>query len=168
MEFSSKNTGVGSHVLLQGIFFTQGSNLGLLHCKQILQHLSNQRSPRLKGYFRGNTTLQGRQHIYPDLAIPWLSTTVLTVHRMPLGSDPRYGSSVMLPALFLTFPTPVTFSLFLSSRPSRKRRRGLQRMRWLDSITDSMGEFEQTPGDNEGQGSLTCCSSWGHKESDMT
>ena len=29
-------------------------------------------------------------------------------------------------------------------------------------------EFEQTQGDSEGQGSLACCSSWGHKESDMT
>ena len=29
-------------------------------------------------------------------------------------------------------------------------------------------EFEQTPGDSEGQGSLTCCSLRGHKESDMT
>ena len=29
-------------------------------------------------------------------------------------------------------------------------------------------EFEQTSGDTEGQGSLMCCSSWGHKELDMT
>ena len=29
-------------------------------------------------------------------------------------------------------------------------------------------EFEQTPGDSKGQGSLVCCSSWGYKESDMT
>ena len=29
-------------------------------------------------------------------------------------------------------------------------------------------EFEQTPGDSEGQGSLECCSSWGCQESDMT
>ena len=29
-------------------------------------------------------------------------------------------------------------------------------------------EFEQAPGDSEGQGSLVCCSSWDHKESDMT
>ena len=29
-------------------------------------------------------------------------------------------------------------------------------------------EFEQTPGDSEGQRSLVCCSSWGHKELDMT
>ena len=28
--------------------------------------------------------------------------------------------------------------------------------------------FEQTPGDREGQGKLVCYSSWGHKESDMT
>ena len=35
-----KNTGVGRHALLQKIFPTQGLNLGLLHCKQILYHLS--------------------------------------------------------------------------------------------------------------------------------
>ena len=29
-------------------------------------------------------------------------------------------------------------------------------------------EFEQALGDGEGQGSLVCCSPWGHKESDMT
>ena len=29
-------------------------------------------------------------------------------------------------------------------------------------------EFEQTPGDGEGQGSLVCCSPWGHKEVDTT
>ena len=29
-------------------------------------------------------------------------------------------------------------------------------------------EFDQAPGDGEGQGSLVCCSPWGHRESDMT
>ena len=29
-------------------------------------------------------------------------------------------------------------------------------------------DFEQAPGVGEGQGSLVCCSLWGHKESDMT
>ena len=29
-------------------------------------------------------------------------------------------------------------------------------------------EFEQAPGDSEGQGSLVCSSPWGHKESDVT
>ena len=49
-----------------------------------------------------------------------------------------------------------------------KRRRGRQRMRWLDGITDSARESEQTQGDSERQGSLVCCSSRGHKELDMT
>ena len=50
-----------------------------------------------------------------------------------------------------------------------KSRRGQQRMRWLDAITDSMDiEFEQAPGVGEGQGSLACCSPWGCKESDTT
>ena len=40
MDSPGKNTGVGCHSLLQGIFPTQGSNLGLLHCMQILYHLS--------------------------------------------------------------------------------------------------------------------------------
>ena len=37
-----QNTGVGSHSLLQGIFPTQESNQGLLHCRQILYQLSYQ------------------------------------------------------------------------------------------------------------------------------
>ena len=35
----------GSHSLLQGIVSTQGSKPGLLHCRQILYHLSHQGSP---------------------------------------------------------------------------------------------------------------------------
>ena len=37
---------------------------------------------------------------------------------------------------------------------------------WHHQLTGH--EFEQTPGDGEGQGSLACCSPWGHKESDVT
>ena len=36
MGFSRKSTGVGCHSFLQGIFWTQGSNLHLLYCRQIL------------------------------------------------------------------------------------------------------------------------------------
>ena len=39
-----KNTGVGCHALLQGIFPTQGSNPGLLHSRQILYQLRHQGS----------------------------------------------------------------------------------------------------------------------------
>ena len=41
----AQNTGVGSLSLLQGIFLTQESNRGLLHCRQILYQLSYQGSP---------------------------------------------------------------------------------------------------------------------------
>ena len=48
------------------------------------------------------------------------------------------------------------------------RRRGQQRMRWLDGITDSMDMSEQSLGIGDGHGGLACCSPWGHKVSDMT
>ena len=49
-----------------------------------------------------------------------------------------------------------------------RRRRGWQRMWWLDGITDHEHECELLLGDGGGQGSLACCSPWGRKESDPT
>ena len=55
-----------------------------------------------------------------------------------------------------------------------RRRRGWQRMRWLDGITDSMdmdlGRLQELVMDGGWGGGvgLACCSSWGHKESDTT
>ena len=49
-----------------------------------------------------------------------------------------------------------------------RRRRGRQRMKWLDGITDSMDTFGWTPGVGDGQGGLAYYGSWGRKESDMT
>ena len=50
-----------------------------------------------------------------------------------------------------------------------RRRRGRQRMSWLDGITDSNGhELEQALGVCDGQGGLTCRSPWGQKELDTT
>ena len=46
-----------------------------------------------------------------------------------------------------------------------RRRRGRQRTRWLDGITDSM---DMSLGVGDGQGGLACCDSWGCKESDTT
>ena len=48
------------------------------------------------------------------------------------------------------------------------RRRGRQRMRWLDVITDSMDVSLSELGVGDGQGGLVCCYSWDCKESDMT
>ena len=41
-DFPGKNTRVGCHFLLQEIFPTHGLNPGLLHCRQMLYHLSHQ------------------------------------------------------------------------------------------------------------------------------
>ena len=49
-----------------------------------------------------------------------------------------------------------------------RRRKGQQRMRWMDGITDSMDMIEYTLRDGEGQGSLAHCSPRGQKEVDMT
>ena len=46
-----KNTGMGCHALLQGIFPTQGLNPGLLHCRWTLYRLSHQGSPRITRKF---------------------------------------------------------------------------------------------------------------------
>ena len=50
-----------------------------------------------------------------------------------------------------------------------RRRRGRQRMRWLDGITNSMNmtlsELQELV---IKQGGLACCDSWGRKESDTT
>ena len=58
-DFSVKNTGVGCLSLLQGIFLTQALNPGLLHCRQILYHLSHQGSQEMQvsafGYRPGHT-----------------------------------------------------------------------------------------------------------------
>ena len=43
-----KNAGVSCHFLLQGVFLPQGLNLGLLHCRQILHHLSHQGHLKVK------------------------------------------------------------------------------------------------------------------------
>ena len=48
MGFSRKEYWSGYHFLLQGIFPTQGSKPGLLHCRQTLYRLSYQESPFLK------------------------------------------------------------------------------------------------------------------------
>ena len=60
-----KNTGVGCHaILLLWIFPTQGSNTGLLHCRQILYHLIHQRSPNV---ILNNILMSGKHLLFKYL-----------------------------------------------------------------------------------------------------
>ena len=66
-----KNTGVGCHSLLQQIFPTQRSTLGLLYCRWILYHMSHQGSPYVEGkiqyLWRGHGNLMWEKIIFwPD------------------------------------------------------------------------------------------------------
>ena len=63
---------------------------------------------------------------------------------------------------------PLEKTLMLGKIEGR-RRRGQQRMRWLDGITDTMDmSLSKAPRAGDGHGSLVCCSPWGFKESDTT
>ena len=76
---TGKNTGVGCHSLLQGIFLTQRSNPGLQHCRQMPYHLSHQGSPgthrpvqiKIKQKFREIKKLQSqdlsRGHLFTEV-----------------------------------------------------------------------------------------------------
>ena len=54
-----KNAGVGCHLLLQRIFPTQGSKLGLINCKQTLYPLSHQGSQRWRSSIQSAKTRPG-------------------------------------------------------------------------------------------------------------
>ena len=128
------NTRVDFHFLLQGIFPTQGLNRGLLHCRQILYHLSNQGSPANKVilssrfYQPQNTKIEsmGRELISPDnvtrtiLRILWSKVT----QSYPTLCDPKDcsipGSSVheIFQARVLEW---VAFAFSRGSSPPRDR-----------------------------------------------
>ena len=58
-------------------------------------------------------------------------------------------------------------ALMLGKIEGRRRSRQ-QRMRWYDNITDSMDMKLSKLADSEREGSLECCSPWGHKELNIT
>ena len=88
-DFPGKNTRVGCHFLLQGIFLTQGSNLGLLLCRQILYHLSHQ--GRLLSTIHMTYVQCGTMELQSSLFSSWWGRA-----RIQEGCSPEIGSSCIL------------------------------------------------------------------------
>ena len=83
MDSPGKNTGVGSHSVLQGIFLIQGLNLGLMHCRLILYHLGQQRSQKLRVMFY----LEDKTE---DLSLDTASQKTLRDCSKKIREDPGY------------------------------------------------------------------------------
>ena len=96
-----QNTGVGNLSLLQGIFPTQGSNPGLLHCRWILYQLSH-------------NSVQFT-HLYLTLCDPMdCSTPGLPVHHQlpePTQTHVHWVSDAIQPSHSLSSPSASTFNL---------------------------------------------------------
>ena len=89
-----KNTEVGCHVLLQGIFLTQEWNPGLPHYRQILYHLSHKGSPRI--LVKVKVT-----QLCPTLCCPWSGQLIpspgdLPDPRIELGSPELQADSLLV------------------------------------------------------------------------
>ena len=97
-----KNTGVGCHALLQGIFATQGLNPSLPHCRWILYQLSHQGSPRILEWVaypfsRGSSQPRNRSGV-----------SCLTGESLPAepAGKPKNTAVGSLSLLQQSFPTP--------------------------------------------------------------
>ena len=105
-----KNIRVGSLSLLQQIFLTQRSNQGLLNCRWILYQLSYQRSPQKPERGSQKTRVQ-----------PW-------------------GRILVPQGIYIITHLCVLQQLktLMLGKTEVRRRRGQQRMRWLDDSTNSL------------------------------
>ena len=114
-----KSAAVGYHLLLQGIFPTQGSNPGLLHCTQILYQQSHMGSP-VSAIHQCKSVIITYVYIYTH--------TYLHPHSTPLRCHSTSGwapflcsSSSLLLSIYLTHDSiyvSILFSQFASLSPS--------------------------------------------------
>ena len=97
-DSAGKNTGVGSHALLQGIFPTQGLNSGLPNFRQIIYHLSHQGRPWILEWIaypfsKGSS----RPRNEPESAAGFFTSWILTLF------FPSLGGSCFFKAFCLSF-----------------------------------------------------------------
>ena len=151
-----QNTGVGSLSLLQGIFPTQGSNPGLLHCRWILYQLSHElwcwrrllRFPWTAG--------RSNQSVLKEINLEY------PLKGLMLKLKLQYFGHLMWKArLIEKYPNAGK-----DRRQKEKRMAEDEMAGWHHWLNEH--ELDQTPGDGGGQGSLVCYSPWGHKVSDMS
>ena len=96
------------------------------------------------------------------MRVPWRSSPEISLEGLMLKLKLQYFGHLMRRADSFE-------KTLMLGKIEGGRRRGRQRMRWLEGITDSMDmSLSKTLGDKEGQGSLVCCSPWGCKELDRT
>ena len=100
-DFLGKDTGVGCHSLPQGIFLTQGSNPGLLHCRQILYCLSS---------IQFSCSVMPNSLLTHDCSTPGLPVH-LQLPELAQTHVHRVGDAIQ-PSHPLSCPSPPAFNLF--------------------------------------------------------
>ena len=117
----------------------QGSNLGLLNCRQILYHLCHQGSPRILEWVAYPCVGEDWRRL---LRVPW--TTRRANQSILKEISPEYSLNGLMLKLKLQYfdhlmqRTDSLEKTLMLGKIEGGRRRGQQRMRWLDGITNSM------------------------------
>ena len=98
-----KNTGVGCHAFLQGIFVTQGPNPGLPHGRQLLYHLSHQGSPSILEWVaypfsRGTSQSRNRTGVFWITGGFFTSCATREVHNYSVFTLDSHWNTVEFPA----------------------------------------------------------------------